>query len=287
MSSELFKQLSNEVDSFLQKTLQLHFQNLHKIGVEKYKLDSKSLKELFDLPLNVDQKYTKSSRKSSRKSSSSGDKPPLILDIPTIENSTKKELEQLCREYNLKVSGKKSELQDRLEKLYNGEITAGKPKKKASSKSTTKAPAESLIKNIKPETMQISVIRNKYDQLEHTVSGLILEDIKTRKVIGKRGKDGEVNENLNKDDIEQCKKYKFVYELPFNLSSDKTESEKSTQNVIDKVKKEIEKNKKKNEENEDTDETEEEEVSEEGSEEESEEEVETEEELDSEDEFTI
>ena len=133
-------------------------------------------------------------------------------------------LKGLCKERNIKVSGKKEELISRL--LSNNIINDDKIVKvekveKIKKKSPVKIP--NIIKNI--EKPIINVRRNQFGNYEHMETHLVFN--KDNKVFAYQNDDGNLR-NLLKDDIELCKKFKFEYIIPENLcinSNDESESE--------------------------------------------------------------
>lgn len=140
------------------------------------------------------------------------------LSIERLSKCNVAELKALCKKNNHKVSGKKSELIDRL--------LGGEPVVKVKSKSTkaNKATESStVIKKLTSEILPLTVRRNGFGNFEHPETGLVF-DKKTEKVIGKQMDDGTIAE-LSVEDIEQCKKYKCSYDLPDNLDKKSEEVE--------------------------------------------------------------
>ena len=112
---------------------------------------------------------------------------------------SKTELVELCKTKNLKHTGTKPELIQRLvnfekEKTHQPQIT---PK---------------LVHKAVPP---IALHRNKFGNFEHTDTNFVFNE-KTEKVYGRQNADGTVSP-LTVDDINLCNKFKFSYDIPLNL----------------------------------------------------------------------
>lgn len=112
---------------------------------------------------------------------------------------SKTELVELCKTKNLKHTGTKPELIQRLvnfekEKTHQPQIT---PK---------------LVHKAVPP---IALHRNKFGNFEHTDTNFVFNE-KTEKVYGRQNADGTVSP-LAVDDINLCNKFKFSYDIPLNL----------------------------------------------------------------------
>ena len=122
----------------------------------------------------------------------------------------KAQLVALCKDRNLKCSGKKSDLINRL--AGNGEqkpVAKKKPKKKDSEQSQ-------VIKKLNEEREPIQIIRNEFGKYEHLDTKLVF-DRESQLVIGVQKADGTIGP-LTESDIENCDKFKFNYRLPENLN---------------------------------------------------------------------
>lgn len=78
------------------------------------------------------------------------------------------------------------------------------------------------------------VIKDEYGNFVHPETSLILNEHK--KVIG-RYKEG-IKCDLQKEDIETCKQFKFDYELPFNLDSQELDLDvlvEKVDNILNKI----------------------------------------------------
>lgn len=112
---------------------------------------------------------------------------------------SKTELVELCKTKNLKHTGTKQELVQRLvnfekEKTQQPQIT---PK---------------LVHKAVPP---IALHRNKFGNFEHPDTNFVFNE-KTEKVYGRQNADGIVSP-LTVDDINLCNKFKFTYDIPLNL----------------------------------------------------------------------
>ena len=112
----------------------------------------------------------------------------------------KPELVLLCKTKGLKTRGTKTEL---ISYLLD------------SSKKIDKKTIPDILQKIKNTIPTIAIRKNQYGNHEDPNTSFIF-DRKTKKVIGKQNIDGNIDE-LSKDDIIICNKYKYDYVLPFNL----------------------------------------------------------------------
>lgn len=111
---------------------------------------------------------------------------------------TKSEIMEMCKAKNIKVSGTKNELIDRLMECNN------------------KTPSQIPInKKLIEKIPKIEIKKNAHGNYEHLESSLVINN-KTQKVYGKQNKDGTISD-LTPEDIDLCNKYKFSYEIPANL----------------------------------------------------------------------
>jgi hypothetical protein len=154
------------------------------------------------------------------------------IDEKILAKSTKPQLAALCKERGLKVSGNKEEL---ITRLLNFSISESKGESKGESKKNEKpeikaenkksevkskvreAKEEQLLKKFaEQQTNTLEIRRNVFNNYEHPITKLLFRK-EDKKVYGKQNDDGTVSD-LTKEDIEECKKYKFDYELPLNLN---------------------------------------------------------------------
>ena len=110
-----------------------------------------------------------------------------------ISSYTVEVLKLKCKELNLKTTGGKKDLIERLEKSCH--------------KISTK-----ISLNVNQEM----ITKNSNDRFEHTPTSFIF-DPKQDRVIGKQNNSGMLD-SLTKDDIYLCKEYGFLYKIPENLN---------------------------------------------------------------------
>jgi hypothetical protein len=172
-----------------------------------------------------DQAPTSVSSHSSPKSEKS-DK-PVSVDVSEMTpekvlTCTKDYLMAYCKSKGLKQSGKKEEIIQRVLdslKTTGSTSTTASAAKASSSKSKASAPVPSVLASVAEKSGTLEIRRNKFGNEEHFESGLVFNK-ETKMVIGKQNPNGKL-ESLTDKDIETCKKYKFLYKLPENLSVDK------------------------------------------------------------------
>ena len=197
MSSKLFKQIDSSVLEFCD------------IVAKKYKLNQTELFKLW----NGDDFSV-----SSKSKESSDVEPAMELTREKILSSTKDVLMAFCKSKNVKQSGKKEEIIERLLGLLNDDTKVeSKPVQSKSVKSAASMPAVLIKVAEKVGTPEIR--KNKFGNYEHFESGIVLNN-ETKMAIGHQNTTGKVD-SLTDNDIETCKKYKFKYTLPENLSVDK------------------------------------------------------------------
>lgn len=137
---------------------------------------------------------------------------------------TKDYLMAYCKSKGLKQSGKKEEIiqrvLDSLKASGSSSSASASPAVKAStSKSKASAPTAPVLASVAEKSGTLEIRRNKFGNEEHFESGLVFNK-ETKMVIGKQNQNGKLD-SLTDKDIETCKKYKFLYKLPENLSVDK------------------------------------------------------------------
>lgn len=134
--------------------------------------------------------------------------------------ATKDMLAAMCKKKGLKMSGKKEELVSRLldslsssSSSSSSSITTSKPS------SSSKKDDSPVVKAAKASIGELAIRRNKHGNFEHMQTGLVFNTDK--QVYGKQLDSGEVSA-LTSEDIETCKKYKFLFKLPENLNVNKS-----------------------------------------------------------------
>jgi hypothetical protein len=130
------------------------------------------------------------------------------LEEKKLKKLKKPELKEMCKEKGLKLTGTKSDL---IGRLLNGKPQEAKKK----STKTKKKETVPVVKKLQENLSVMVIRRNAFGNLEHSESSMIF-DRKTKKVIGKQNKNGNIDE-LTVADIDICNKYKFDYNLPENL----------------------------------------------------------------------
>ena len=122
-------------------------------------------------------------------------------------------LKEMCRAKNLKVTGKKADLVQRLENPAAPENRAGNTTRKKKSlfkpKDVTK-----IVEKPRGPISKLAVRKNAEGYYVHLETHLVF-DPKSQKAVG-RWKDGQVKW-LTKHDVEVCIKLGVSYELPENL----------------------------------------------------------------------
>ena len=111
-----------------------------------------------------------------------------------------------------RLSGKEEKKKEKKEPKGNREKKEKKePKKEEKKKEEKKSVLDRITRNLSSTAIR----KNGFQNFEHPETGLVF-DTKTETVIGKQEDDGTVRELLS-EDIEQCKRFKFLYKLPENL----------------------------------------------------------------------
>lgn len=188
--------------------------------VDKYNLDKAQLQELWSGEVSPSKKVSKKN------------KPARPVDelIDTddasderILKSNKAELAALCKARGIKCTGTKAVLINRLLGKEDGEEEKTEKPKKAPVKKVVK-PTESssskVVKKMLDEVDKLSIApirRNQFNNYQHPETKLVFH-AQTREVIGHQNDDGTIGE-LTTADINNCKKYKFKYTMPENLSN--------------------------------------------------------------------
>lgn len=144
------------------------------------------------------------------------------LDMNNILTLTVPELKAMCKSKSLKVSGKKSELINRLlGKKEDSELPTVEKKKDTKGKKDKKKdeliPKAKILELIKKNIKPILVRKNRWRNFEHPQTELVFDN-ECQKVIGRQMDDGTISE-LNEQDIQNCKRYDFAFDLPENLDS--------------------------------------------------------------------
>lgn len=234
---------------------------------EKFTLDSQ---ELFSLWTSNSAHFFESKSKKSIPSTSKSvisdsqkndSKSELInmndLSPDRLYKANKNELSALCKSRAIKSTGKKEELIERLLEIFKknsdskSEIKSDiksdtksdtKSDKKISSRDfrTSKKSESNIIQKISNNVDNIVIRRSVHNNYIHPLTKLVF-DQKTKNVIGKEEDDGTISE-LNEEDIESCKKYKFSFEMPSNLDKSTNLDNVEVEELDEILKKEKEEN---------------------------------------------
>lgn len=134
-----------------------------------------------------------------------------------IMTSTKDYLMAYCKSKGLKQSGKKEEIIQRILESLGSSTSTSVPVVKTISK--TKMATATVLTSVIENAGTIEVRKNKFGNEEHFESGLVFNK-ESKIVFGHQNANGKID-SLTDKDIESCKKYKFQYKLPENLSINK------------------------------------------------------------------
>jgi len=168
---------------------------------KKYSLDKDELYGLW-----MDDESSPSPKKTEKDS---------VVDITPekVMNSTKDFLMAYCKSKGMKQSGKKDEIIQRvLDSLKKVNSTPTKVVKTVKQES-------SVLSSVAEKSGTNEIRKNKFGNYEHYESGLVFNN-ETKMVIGHQNANGKID-SLTDKDIEMCKKFKFQYKLPENLSVNK------------------------------------------------------------------
>lgn len=146
------------------------------------------------------------------------------LSFENLIKYTKPELSALCKKYGQKCSGNKEQLKDRLTSVRDAK-KEGKEvpttKKKASKTKKTKAPKHPVIEKIAKNNETLNLRKNEHGNICHPSTNLVFEE---KIAVGTQNDDGSVDP-LTEEDIENCKKFKFQYQIPDNLDQNTLDDE--------------------------------------------------------------
>ena len=179
----------------------------------KYKLNKDELLSLWKTTsVNVDNKIEEVTSVESKSSKQEEDKPSDEKPEFTVEElSSKKkaELQGICKDRKLKVTGKKEELIDRILSFKM------KPIQQKITKSNTSDSAKTLLQSLNTPPPAIRIRRNAWGNYEHPEHHFVFDKV-TSVVVGIQLDNGTVKD-LDEESIELCNKYKYKYVLPDNL----------------------------------------------------------------------
>lgn len=142
---------------------------------------------------------------------------------------SKKELINLCKSKKIKCTGTKEMLIEFLIKEENGSsISSKKNPEKAQQKLDFNIKQSS--KNPLSKPSEIKLKKNNEGNYIHSETNFIF-DKETKKVIGKQV--GSIVNTLKLDDIENCKKFNFDYDVPLNLDDESIPLEDDEEDIND------------------------------------------------------
>jgi hypothetical protein len=175
-------------------------------------------------------------------------KKEIVLDSELAENLlklSKKDLSDMCKSRNIKVSGTKNELIQRIisydendgfNPIDTNKISNVVTSKKTTSPSKTKTVQQkpAILKKLESKIPSIVISRNSFGNFEHKDTSFVFNN-KTQKVIGKQNSNGTISE-LTAEDINICHKYKFNYIIPENLNkSNKNDAVDEDESDVEEV----------------------------------------------------
>jgi len=126
--------------------------------------------------------------------------------LEELSSKKKTELQGICKDRKLKVTGKKEEIIDR--------ILSFKIQQK-SINSTKSNSAKTLLQSLNTPPPAIRIRRNAWGNYEHPEHHFVFDKV-TEVVVGIQLDNGTVKD-LDEESIELCNKYKYKYVLPDNL----------------------------------------------------------------------
>lgn len=143
--------------------------------------------------------------------------------------STRDALTAICKAKGIKQSGKKDEvvkrLLDWLDANPSTDAASAAAAPAVAKPSVAKKPVKKEIEKtqvmstmIESKIDQVVIRRNKFGNHEHFETGLVFNADKV--VIGHQNENSQID-SLTDKLIETCKKYKFTYKLPANLSTNR------------------------------------------------------------------
>lgn len=214
----------NAKDMSLQTRLDLLINDFCQTLATNYKLPKEELLRLWG-----GEKVEPFSTVAESSSTSSGGAGSVGVDDSEITEATviaanKTILTAMCRKYNLKTSGKKEDLCERmLAHLRSGSSSSSSSSGAAKSTSKSNKVDPPVIRNLKESVVQITIGKNRWGNWEHAATGFVLQN---KVVVGKQLDNGEIAP-LTLEDIEKCKRDKIPYKQPEKMVSE---------NVVESIK---------------------------------------------------
>jgi hypothetical protein len=143
--------------------------------------------------------------------SKSTDSTTISLDKDSLQKLIKNDLVNICKDKKIKHTGTKPEIIDRIIENSN---KVEKPK--------------SITEKIQTTLETIQIRRNAFGNYEHFETHIVF-DKNDQTAIGIQNSNGKID-SLSQTDLEQCKKYKFKFNLPSNISKKNAQPLKNTDN---------------------------------------------------------
>lgn len=212
-----FEKVLNEIITHFDLPVEEVSQVISKFGISTGSVRSSPVKRSLKKKPTVQKEEEKEEKKPSS----------VEVTVESVVKMTKPELAGVCKGRGLKVSGARQELIDRiledLKKGSSGPVDDAPAKKQTTltkSALLKKEANTSVLKKITATVPTLQIKRNKFGNYEHAETGLIFNK-EDKTVVGKQGENGDLLE-LDDEDIENCKRFKFTYTIPENLDSRKT-----------------------------------------------------------------
>jgi hypothetical protein len=134
---------------------------------------------------------------------------------------SKNELVEHCKRRNLKTTGTKAEMIERLTGTKSVEEPVKKPavvktttSQKARDKEAVQAEVVKSLFQVKPVSHKI--VKNEFGNFWHPETQLVF-DRDLKKFYGKQNASGKID-NMTEEDIETCNRYKFAFLMPETLA---------------------------------------------------------------------
>ena len=246
--------LSHTITKIIESAINTYISTIEK----QYNLDKKDLRIIWEkigrqeASVNLrdnstqteenEEKKIDQTRRSGSGGPFTGSGAPGALEAPLQEDLLKcnnPELIALCKQHSQRCSGIKVILISRL--LGKDEKSTKKSTRKSTRKSTSKEIP--IIKKLIANIPVISIRPNQFGNHEHPETKLVFNA--TKQVIGKQNYNGNIDE-LTKEDIELCNKFKFKFKMPKNLN-EKTSLAESEDEEIEEIEEEDEEDKEEDE----------------------------------------
>jgi hypothetical protein len=225
------RKMASKINKLVSDLVQTEITEIINKISQHFNISIEEIKELIKKDEEEPKIAQKTRAKPKPKSEEESNKEPVSLgesipeDVASLAKYTKAQLAGICKKKGLKVSGTNSELMNRIiDSNREGEgSSSSEPLKTVAKKTVAKKAAvksePSILKKITQVAPVIQIKRNSFGNYEHTESHLVF-DKEDRVVIGRQMSDGIVID-IDDNDIEICKKYKFDYRLPENLDKNK------------------------------------------------------------------